>query len=84
MSEMNEKIKNALISIDFVKRYEELSKRSDSDRTPSDNRLVYIDGEEVMDMIKNLGYDPLFDAKEKFLRSKKKRQKICHLVFISS
>ena len=73
MSEMNEKIKNSLISIDFVKRYEELSKRFDSDRTPSDNRLVYIDGEEVMDMIKNLGYDPLFDTKEKFFKIKEEK-----------
>ena len=28
--------------------------------------VIYIDGEEVMEMIKNLGYSPQFDIKEKF------------------
>ena len=48
MIELNSKIKNALIKIDFIKRYEELSNKFNAERTPSSNRLVYIDGEEVM------------------------------------
>ena len=68
MIELNPKIKKALNEIDFVIRYESLSKRyNNPDITPND-RLVYIDGEEVMDMIKKLGYSPLFDSKEKFYK----------------
>lgn len=32
------------------------------------SRLVYIDGEEVMEIIQDLGYSPLFDSKEKFYK----------------
>ena len=47
MIELNSKIKDALIKIDFIKRYEELSNKFNAERTPPSNRLVYIDGEEV-------------------------------------
>lgn len=39
MIELNSKIKNALIKIDFIKRYEELSNKFNAERTPSSNRL---------------------------------------------
>ena len=68
MIELNSKIKEALTKIDFIKRYEEVSNKFNAERTPSKNRLVYIDGEEVMEIIKNLGYSPLFDSKEKFYK----------------
>lgn len=66
--ELSDKIKNALIEMEFVKRYEELSKVFNSERTPSDKRLNYIDCEEVKDTIRSLGYSPKFDAKEKFFK----------------
>ena len=47
MIELNSKIKEALIKIDFIKRYEGLSNKFNAERTPSNNRLVYIDGEET-------------------------------------
>lgn len=68
MKELNSKVKDALIKIDFIKRYEELSNKFNAERTPSSNRLVYIDGEEVMETIQDIGYFPLFDAKEKFYK----------------
>ena len=68
MIELNSKIKEALIEIDFIKRYEEVSNKSNAERTPSKSRLVYIDGEEVMEIIQDLGYSPLFDSKEKFYK----------------
>ncbi len=34
--EMNSKIKDALVKIDFVKRYEELSAKYDPAKTPSE------------------------------------------------
>ncbi len=71
MIELNPKVKEALIKIDFVKRYEELSHKYDSNRTPEKERLEYIDGEEIMEMISNLGYKPMFDSREKFYYIKK-------------
>ncbi len=68
MIELNTKIKEALTEIDFIKRYEVVSNEFNAERTPSTNRLVYIDGEEVMEMIRELGYFPLFDSKEKFYK----------------
>ena len=52
MTELNPKIKDSLIKMNFISRYEELSNSYNSERTPSENRLIYIDGKEVMDMIK--------------------------------
>ncbi len=68
MIELDSKIKDALLKIDFIKQYEELSHKFNAKRTPSSKRLVYIDGEEVLEMIQNLGYIPLFDSKEKFYK----------------
>lgn len=73
MIELNSKIKNALIKIDFIKRYEELSNRFNAERTPSSNRLVYIEGKEVMETIQALGYSTLFDAKEKLYKIKEEQ-----------
>ena len=73
MIELNSKIKDALTKIDFVKRYEELSNKFSIERTPSSNRLVFIDGEEVMETIQDLGYSPLFDSKEKFYKIKEEQ-----------
>jgi len=73
MVELNFKIKAALVKIDFIKRYEELSDKFNAERTPSSNRLVYIDGEEVLETIQDLGYSPLFDAKEKFYKIKEEK-----------
>ena len=45
-----------------------MSNKFNAERTPSKSRLVYIDGEEVMEIIQDLGYSPLFDSKEKFYK----------------
>lgn len=63
---MDSKVKDALVQINFIKRYEELSGKYDPSKTPSEHRLVYLDGEEVMSMIRDLGYTPKFNSKEKF------------------
>ncbi len=68
MIELHPKIKETLIEIDFIRRYEELSNEFNAERTPSSKRLMYIDGEEVLEIIKNLGYSPLFNSKEKFYK----------------
>ena len=48
MITLNPKVKDALIKIDFITRYEKLSSYFNADRTPTENRLIYIDGEEVI------------------------------------
>lgn len=73
MIELNSKIKNALIKIDFIKRYEALSNKFNAEKTHSTNRLVYLDGEEIMETIQDLGYCPMFDAKEKFYKIKEEQ-----------
>lgn len=74
MESMNSKIKEALIKIEFVKRYEELSKTYDENRTPSNSRLVYVDGEEVMETIQDIGYTASFDSKEKFYKVQEEKE----------
>ncbi len=73
MTELNPKIKDALIKVDFIKRYEELSAHFNSDRVPDNERLIYIDGNEVKEMISELGYFPRFNAKEKFYKIKEEQ-----------
>lgn len=68
MMELSPKIKEALIKIDFIKRYEEISNKYNLERISSSRRLVYLDGEEVMEIVRDLGYSPIFDSKEKFYK----------------
>lgn len=68
MAEMNPKIKDALLKINFVERYEKLSARFSAAGTPVNDRFIYIDGEEVMEMIRAAGYSPRFNTKEKFYK----------------
>lgn len=71
--ELNPKIKDALLKINFIQRYEALSSHFNAKRTPPNDRLYYIDGEEVMEIIMDLGYSPLFDEKEKFYKIKEEQ-----------
>ena len=58
----------------FSQKYARGTKiRFNAERTPSEDRLIYIDGEEVMEMIQNLKYIPMFDAKEKFYKIKEEQ-----------
>lgn len=70
MTELYPKIKDALLKINFVERYEKLSARFSAAKTLSDDRLIYLDGEKVMAMIRAAGYSPQFDTREKFYRIK--------------
>ena len=42
--------------MDFIKRYEELSAYFSSERTPPNERLEYVDRDEVMEMLLGFGY----------------------------
>ncbi len=65
-------VKQALLNIDFIKRYEALSKEYSPEKLRNKTPLKYLDGELVMDMISEAGYIPVFDPKEKFLNFIKK------------
>ncbi len=73
MIELNFKIKNALIKMNFIDRYEELSKRFSNERMSLNERLVYVEKDEVMDTIRDLGYSPMFDTTEKFFKIKEEQ-----------
>lgn len=62
--ELNPKIYTALLNINFIKRYEQLSRTFDNARTPSKERLRYFDGKIIMDSINQLGYEVDFEPKE--------------------
>jgi len=64
--DIEKNIKIALEKINFVERYQLLSDYYNENRTPVEKELIYIDGQEVMNMIHKFGYIPTFDKKEKF------------------
>lgn len=68
MLEWKPEVKEALLKINFVERYEELSNYYSDKRTPENERLIYIDGEEVIETIHDLGYNAKFDTREKFYK----------------
>ena len=68
MIELNPKIKKALLKIDFIKQYEQISNAFNDEKTPEKERLEYVDGEIIMDSLTQLGYTVSFDPKEKFFK----------------
>lgn len=70
---LHPRIKTALQAMEFVPRYEALSKRFDAERTPLQERLRYLDGEIVLETLAKLGCAADFDAREKFFRLRERR-----------
>ena len=68
MIELNPKIKKALLKIDFIKQYEQISNAFNDEKTPEKERLEYVGGEIIMDSLTQLGYTVSFDPKEKFFK----------------
>ena len=68
--ELNPIIKQALLDIDFIERYQRLSDEYSAEKVPSKERLVYVDGDEVFEMLSKLGYESSFDSREKFFKIK--------------
>lgn len=66
MFELNEKVREALIKINFIERYEELSNFYSDKRIPEEERLIYVDRDEVIETIQDLGYRAKFRSGEKF------------------
>lgn len=68
MISLNSRVQEALENIDFIQRYQNLSDTYNDTKTPTNERLRYIDGEIIMDSINKLGYDVEFEPKEKFFK----------------
>ena len=71
--ELNPIIKQALVDIDFIGRYQRLSDEYSAEKVPSKERLVYVDGDEVFEMLSKLGYESSFDSREKFFKIKEEQ-----------
>lgn len=69
--ELKEEVKRALEDMDFVEKYENLSKKYDMAKTLPDERLALYDIDTVIDMFHELGYTAKYDKKEKFFQLKK-------------
>lgn len=75
MIKIEPKIEKALLDIDFIKRYEQLSSIFDETKTPKKERLRHFDGEIIMDSINLLGYTVEFEPKEKYFKIKEEQIK---------
>ncbi|MBC1504748.1 hypothetical protein [Listeria booriae] len=66
--ELKPEIKNALLGMNFVEQYEKLSREYSAERIGSNDRLIYCDMDEVIEIIEALGYAVSFDKQEKFFK----------------
>ena len=63
---LDTRIKQALIDINFVERYEKLSAYYSQKRTPKGQELDYFDGDFLMEIVELLGYKVRYDKRERF------------------
>lgn len=63
---LDTRIKQALIDINFVERYEKLSAYYSQKRTPKGQELDYFDGDFLMEIVELLGYKVQYDKRERF------------------
>lgn len=75
--ELKPEIKEALIEMDFVEKYKSLSEKYSSEKVKNEDRLIYYDIDEVIDTIKDLGYDSHFEKKEKFFQIEETHEDKC-------
>lgn len=66
MFDLKPEIREALTSMEFVRKFKELSDEYSADSIPMDERLTDIDVNRVIQMVEELGYKPLYEKKEKF------------------
>ena len=71
---LDTRVEKALIGINFVERYENISKKYNRERTPKGQELDYFDGDFLMEIINSLGYEVKFSKKEYFFALKKEKK----------
>ena len=67
---LDTRIKQALIEINFVERYEKLSAYYSQKRTPKGQELDHFDGDFLMEIVELLGYKVQYDKRERFFHIK--------------
>ena len=63
---LDTRVEQALIEINFVERYENISKKYNRERTPKGQELDYFDGDFLMEIVELLGYKVQYDKRERF------------------
>ena len=63
---LDTRVEQALIEINFVERYENISKKYSRERTPKGQELDYFDGDFLMEIVELLGYKVQYDKRERF------------------
>jgi hypothetical protein len=63
---LDTRVEQALIEINFVERYENISKKYNRKRTPKGQELDYFDGDFLMEIVELLGYKAQYDKRERF------------------
>ena len=63
---LDARVEQALIEINFVERYENISKKYHRERTPKGQELDYFDGDFLMEIVELLGYKAQYDKRERF------------------
>ena len=64
--ELKKEIRKVLCDINFIERYEHMSDDSRKQVSRSDSKEVEV--EQVIDIINSIGYEVVFDKKEKFFK----------------
>lgn len=63
---LDTRVEQALIEINFVERYENISKKYNRERTSKGQELDYFDGDFLMEIVELLGYRVQYDKRERF------------------
>ena len=63
---LDSRVERTLIEINFVERYESISKKYNRERTPKGQELDYFDGDFLMEIVELLGYKVQYDKRERF------------------
>ena len=63
---LDTRVEQALHNIDFVEKYENISKKYNRERTPKGQELDYSDGDFLMEIVELLGYKVQYDKRERF------------------
>jgi len=63
---LDTRVEKALQNINFVERYENISKKYNRERTPKGEELDYFDGDFLMEIVELLGYKVHYDKQEHF------------------
>ena len=73
--DLKPEIKQALTKMNFINKFEELSKKYSPEKVSMEDRLLDLDIAAVMKIIENLGYSVSFNKSEKFVRVEEVIQK---------